>query len=277
MMGPYYEAPYIWICADCHSKDYLHCPDKKYSKLDLKSVLVNMKNSTNSTRNEQASFAKLTHNLATDADQILPGMTNADGKKVGLPLIYLPLADLKLDPNNVRFRHVGLNLTDSKIEELIWQDFDTGKLYHDIQNTLGIIEPIYVDSNNIVLEGNRRLVCLRRLAREIRGDMIRKIPIRYIDPVPSRLIPSEVDLSIKDEFLARVHIGGKKQWRPLDQAAHLHELYNVHRKSLELLSDITSLTKRSIEVSVKAYELTSEYHKRYPKDPEWVTKFSYFF
>ena len=276
-MGPYFDAPYIWICSDCHSKDYLHCPDKKYSKIDLKSALVDMKKSVNTTRNEQSSFVKLTHNLSGEADHILPGLTNTDGKKVGLPLIYVPLTDLKLDPNNVRFRHVGLNLMDSQIEEMIWQDFDTAKLYHDIQNTLGIIEPLYVDSNNVVLEGNRRLVCLRKLGREIRGDVIRNIPVMYIDPVPCRMIPAKVDLSIKDEFLARIHIGGKKQWRPLDQAAHLHELHNVHGKTIELLSEIASLSTYSIQLSIKAYEITSEYHKRYPKDAEWVSKYSYFF
>lgn len=276
IMGPYYDSPYIWICTDCHSKDFLHSPDKHYSKVDLKSVLVDMKKSLDSTRNEEITYTKISHTLPEKAEEILPGLANSEGKKINIPLKYVPLAKLKLDSNNLRFRHVGINLTDSQMEEMIWTDPDTAKLFRDLKNTLGIIEPLYTDSDNIVLEGNRRLVCLRKLAREIRGDVIRNIPLKCIDPVPCRVITNEIDLSLKDEFLARIHIAGKKQWRPLDQAAHLHELYNVHGKSVELLSEMTSLTPKLISVSIRAYELTSEYHRLYPKDTEWVSKYSYF-
>jgi hypothetical protein len=107
--------------------------------------------------------------------------------------------------------------------------------------------------------------------------VIRNIPLSHIDPIPCRVIPAELNQSVKDEFLARIHIGGKKGWRTLDQASHMYDLYHVHGKSLELLSEITSLTKYAVLMSIRAFELTNEYHRKYPKDNEWVSKFSYFF
>jgi hypothetical protein len=98
-----------------------------------------------------------------------------------------------------------------------------------------------------------------------------------MDPIPCRVIPSGLNQSVKDEFLARIHIGGKKGWRTLDQASHMYDLYHVHGKSLELLSEITSLTKYAVLMSIRAFELTNEYHRKYPKDSDWVSKFSYFF
>jgi len=277
MMGPYYDAPYIWICKDCHSKDYLHSPDKVYSKFDLKTVVTSLNKSIKSTRNEQSVNTKMSHYRSSEADNIFLGLADSSKTKVGTPLQYISVAELKLDSNNVRFRHIGVNLTDTQIEELIWTDPDTIKLYKDIQNTLGIIEPLYIDSNNVVLEGNRRLACLRKICREIRNDVIRNIPLGYIDPIPCRVIPGEVNQSIKDEFLARIHIGGKKGWRTLDQASHLYDLYHVHGKSLELLSEITSLTEHAVLMSIRAFELTNEYHRKHPHDKDWVSKFSYFF
>jgi hypothetical protein len=277
MMGPYYDAPYIWICKSCHSKDYLHSPDKVYSKFDLKSVVTGMNKSIKSTRNEQSANTKLSHYRSNETDRIFLGFADSNKTKIGTPLKYIPLADLKLDSNNVRFQHIGVNLTDAEIDELIWNDPDTIKLYKDIQNTLGIIEPLYIDSNNVVLEGNRRLACLRKICREIRNDVIRDIPLAYMDPIPCRVMPVELYQSVKDEFLARIHIGGKKGWRPLDQASHLYDLHHVHGKSLELLSEITSLTNYTVLTSIRAFELTNEYHRKYPRDDEWVSKFSYFF
>jgi hypothetical protein len=217
------------ICKSCHSKDYLHTPDKLYSRFDLKSVVTTMNKTIKSTRNEQSANTKLSHYPSNETDRIFLGFVDSGKTKVGTPLKYIPVTELKLDSNNVRFRHIGINLTDEQIEELIWSDPDTIKLYKDIQNTLGIIEPLYVDSNNIVIEGNRRLVCLRRICREIRNDVIRNIPLAYIDPIPCRVIPVEVNQVVKDEFLARIHIGGKKEWRSLDQASHLYELHHAHQ------------------------------------------------
>jgi hypothetical protein len=278
IMGPYNGSPYIWLCSDCHSKDFLHSPDKEFTKIDLKGVIVNMKKSAKTTRNENVIQEKLlrSSDLSIISSEY-PGLTNYEGKKIRIPLKYIPVIDLKLDSNNVRFRHISPNLSDMEMEELIWKDITTLSLYKDIQNTSGIIEPLYVDVNNVVIEGNRRLVCLRKLARNIRNDVTRTLSVKLVDPVPCRVIPNDLSTSDKYEFLARIHIGGKKQWRALDQASHLHELCNMYGKSLDLLSEITNLTKKTISDSLRAYEITSEYHKRHSEDGEWVSKYSYFF
>jgi hypothetical protein len=279
MLGPYFDAPYIYICKECHDRDYLHCPDKSYGPVDLKVVAENMKKSLKSARNENilTQTLSLTTNPESAKIENLPGFANFEGKKIDVPLRYIRLADLKLDPDNVRFRHIGQDLADRKLEEMIWKDPSTVFLYKDIRNTKGVIEPLFINANNVVIEGNRRLACLRRLAREIRNDMVRGIPVKYIDPVPCRVISDALSEADKDEFLARIHVGGKKPWRTLDQAFQLHELVNKHGRELSVVSEMTGLTEKAIKDAIRAYELTSEYHRRHPRDADWVSKYSYFF
>lgn len=275
ILGPYYDLPYIWICNECHEKEYLYSSDKDYSITNFKEVIKNIEKSKLSVRNKIGN-QKIFIDTSIDTLNQTQFIPDSNGTKNEIPLKYIPLVDLKLDSENIRFRHIGNELSEQKMEELIWKESDILMLYRDIKNTLGIIEPLFIDSQNIVMEGNRRLVCLRKITRDIRSDVAKDMPIQYFDPVPCRIIPDNLLGHPKEEFLARVHIGGKKPWRALDQAYHLHELFNVYGKSLEYLSDITSLTKKTVIDSIRSYEITSEYHKRYPGDNEWVSKFSYF-
>ena len=75
----------------------------------------------------------------------------------------VPIDDLKLDPNNVRFKHIDRLLTDAKIEEIIWEEQDTRDLMKSIRVSGGLMERPVVSSDYVVKEGNRRVVCLRRL------------------------------------------------------------------------------------------------------------------
>jgi hypothetical protein len=48
--------------------------------------------------------------------------------------IDIPLSKLKLDPNNIRFRHMGTELTEQQIEEYLLQEEDVRLLTKEIIN-----------------------------------------------------------------------------------------------------------------------------------------------
>ena len=83
-------------------------------------------------------------------------------------VLYIPLSKLKLDPNNVRFKHLDRVLSEQEIEEQIYGETDTRSLLREIRFSNGLSEPPYVqeieNGDFKVLEGNRRTVCLRKIA-----------------------------------------------------------------------------------------------------------------
>jgi hypothetical protein len=81
------------------------------------------------------------------------------------------LKDLKLDPNNVRFRHITRSLSEKEMEDWLYEEEDVRILIKQIIRDRRVQQPIYVredkDGNYIVKEGNRRTVALRRISRYI--------------------------------------------------------------------------------------------------------------
>ena len=89
-------------------------------------------------------------------------------KIVDAKIIEIPIEKLELDKNNVRFSHYKKkNLAQSQIQEIIRQDGDTNVLCDQILAAGVVYEPLVIDSDYVVIEGNRRLVCLRLLLADI--------------------------------------------------------------------------------------------------------------
>src|SRR5438874_921974 len=96
----------------------------------------------------------------------------AEGRKIKATSRRLPLTALKLDPANVRLKHVPVVLSDEQMEEKIWSEPDTRDLFREILHSRGLSEPVLVNSGHVVKEGNRRLVCLRKLSEQARAGML---------------------------------------------------------------------------------------------------------
>ncbi len=200
-------------------------------------------------------------------------------RKLRADIQEVPLRRLKLDPNNVRFHHLAEPLSDSEIEEKIWGENDTRDLFREILASRGLTEPPIVDSNYSIREGNRRIVCLRKLNEKTRKGEYATLGIRedLWDTVTCYVLPrdtSEKDVAI---LLGRFHVSGKKTWRALNIAAHVSELYSKHGLKHEDIRDYLSMSKTTVGRMIKAFEATTEYGKRYTDDKEWLGKFSYFY
>src|SRR5438876_5556668 len=100
---------------------------------------------------------------------------NVQGRVVPLVLAEVDPDDVRLDPENPRLRFSLQQLpekhrTDEACTLLLTSQEETESLKRSILRSGGVQEPIYVRSNGLVAEGNRRVVATRALKEEHHGD-----------------------------------------------------------------------------------------------------------
>lgn len=203
-----------------------------------------------------------------------------EDKSIELDILSIPLSKLKLDPNNVRFKHIDDPMIDEQIEEFIWRETDTKSTLREIKFSQGLSELPYVkkisDSEYLVIEGNRRLVCLRRLHDEISSRKEKNIPIEKIDPQQCYVFPENTDDATLAIFLARIHVSGKKDWPSMNKGIHVNDLINKYGYDWDQVIQATSIGRNTISQMLKAYETTKQYQKKYPDDESWLHRYSHF-
>jgi len=183
---------------------------------------------------------------------------------------------LKLDPENVRFQHIAKKMSDREIEALIWKEQDTAELYRQILGAKGIYQELIVDSEMTVKEGNRRLVCLRKLKDEAHKNQLPGIPAKTFDKTKTTILPKDAQERDIDLLLATIHVKGKKPWNTFNRAKHIFNLHNIHGISYDNIARILGMGKVTVIRNVDVYNATQTYGKRYPEDKEWFRKFTYF-
>jgi hypothetical protein len=185
-----------------------------------------------------------------------------------------PLEKLRLDPQNVRFKHIEEPMSDSEIENYIWTESDTKDLYRAILASGGLSERPYVTAEGIVREGNRRLVCLRKAKIAAKGGKIVGIPADAFDKVTVEVFPRNITAAEIDVLLARMHVSGKKQWSALNQASHLYGLYHDRGYSYERIRELLGMGKSEVIRKIAAFTATREYLKNMNETD--ITKYSFF-
>lgn len=183
--------------------------------------------------------------------------------------------ELRLDPDNVRFKHEDGVLKDDDMQQLIWDEPDTRTLYRTILASGGLSERPIITKELIVKEGNRRVVCLRRLSNAAHAGELEGVARDAFDSVDCEVLPVDVSKLDLDMYLARVHVVGKKPWEALNQAAHIYELYHDWDKSYESIREYLGIGKAEVIKRNKAYESTVSYLKENPGKGD-IRHFSYF-
>ena len=259
MRGPYLEMPNIWGCEWCWKKDYLFFPDKEM-------------------------FAKITERTVPEPNEPIRQrrrggtlqLSIVPERQINLKQVYKNVTDLHFDIKNPRFRHLGRIETEDDVERFLWKEPSTRTLFREIESTQGLSTPLLVDDQGVVREGNRRLVCLKRLIGKIKvGES--DVPMYKVDRIPCYILPKgtpEDDIAL---YLALEHVTGKKEWRPVNQAGQVYDLHRIYNLPFSRISDILGRTQASIRSMEKAYSATLEYHLLFPDDNNWMSKYSYFF
>jgi hypothetical protein len=188
---------------------------------------------------------------------------------------WIELDELRLDPRNVRFRHVNGVLSDKEIEKLIWEEFDTRDLLKQVTASGGLTNPPVVSADRVVKEGNRRIVCCRKAREQIKTGKLDGFAKDAFEKIECEVLPADADPVSVSVYLAREHVTGKKEWDALNKAALIYELYQDLGKSYEDIRDYLGIGKAEVIRMEKAYSATVEYIKKHPKAAD-IRKFVYF-
>lgn len=194
----------------------------------------------------------------------------------GSPIIDVPIQKLRLDSGNVRFRHYSPKPNSKKVEEIIRRDDDTSELCEQIFTSGVVYEPLVINSEYIVIEGNRRLVCLRMLYEQAAEGKLEGITKEKFAKVRCRILPKAVNDKTLDLYLATIHVKGKKPWKLFNRAKHIYRLNRIHGMPYDYIASYLGMGKVTIQRSILVYLRTLDYERAFPDDNEWFHKFTYF-
>lgn len=201
----------------------------------------------------------------------------------------LALDTLRLDPDNVRFRHLHLLpdqatvLSDEAMEGMIWDEAETKELLKTIVSAGGLMERPIVkpepwardDKRYVVKEGNRRIVALRKGRELLKEGKITELPSDAFDSVECEILPEETTRKEVAVYLSLVHVKGKKPWAVLNQADQIYRLHHEEGMTFDEIRERVGLSKGTVHKRYRAYEMALRFFKRYPKKAD-VKVFSYF-
>jgi hypothetical protein len=128
----------------------------------------------------------------------------------------------------------------------------------------------------IVREGNRRIVCLRRLSKIAHENKLVGVAPDTFDRLLAIVLRPDVDERDVALYLARVHVGGKRQWMAVNKAAHIFELHTRDGMSFDDIWRFLSINRSTAQRMINAYRDTMEYREKYPDEVNWASKYSYF-
>lgn len=166
------------------------------------------------------------------------------GKNYTVSIRHLRHDTLKFYPENPRIYSVlhdgaGTAPSQDEIQQCL-QDMDHVRdLRDDIKENGGLIEPLYVKEATLeVVEGNSRLAAYRMLAEENAVQW---------ETVKCAILPKAVHDSAIASLLGQLHLKGKKDWLPYEQASFLHRRHYKDKISISNLAKEVPLKKRGIE------------------------------
>lgn len=227
--------------------------------------------------NETLSIDLRDHNELLDKAPIVD-LEITKGRSIPARLVRVPLRTLRLNPANPRVRHKLDDPNEVEIEDYLWREEGTRNLFDEIKYSGGLSEKPIIDSNLVVIEGNRRITCLRRLDDQAKnGELLGEAEDTF-EKVQCLMLPSHVNSEDVDLLLARVHVSGKREWSPLNQAEQVFEMVSKHGMAIKAVASALSLSSYRVDIMLKAFQETLEYGKLYPdQESKWIHKFSYFY
>ncbi len=196
-----------------------------------------------------------------------------ENKEITIHRRRVPIGELHLDPNNQRIQFAIAQrrpneISEEQIERILWQYDFVKNLYHSIEQNGGLIHPVAILRDGRVIEGNCRTVALRKLSKEYPGDP--RFALVSCEVFPNDLTDDQLTL-----LLGEWHIAGKHEWNPYEKAEYMYKATRLCNKTIDKLSYHLRVSRTTIWLNVRAYELANEFLARYP-NPESIQKFSYF-
>jgi hypothetical protein len=176
-------------------------------------------------------------------------------KTYKLNICQLKQSDLSFYSENPRvyssLHESGVAPTQDEILELMKGLDHVLELRADIKKNGGLIEPLYVlESTLEVIEGNSRLAAYRLLAEEN--------PVAW-DKVKCAVLPKSIPESAIASLLGQLHLKGKKDWAPYEQASYLYRRHHKEEVSIPTLSVELNISEKEIRRKIDVVEKMLEY------------------
>src|SRR5260370_10735533 len=140
----------------------------------------------------------------------------------------------------------GETPTQEEIQQRLLEMEHVKVLVQDIQLNKGLIEPLIVRDGTLeVLEGNSRLAAYRFLAK---SD-----PVQW-GYVKCTVLPNGIDESLVFALLGQLHIKGKKDWAPYEQAGFLYRRSKKHNADFQSLALEIGMSAKHVKHLVETYQ-----------------------
>lgn len=173
------------------------------------------------------------------------------GQRVPTTMRDIPHENLRFYVDNPRvysaLRPDGQTPTQDEIQDCLLDMEHVRVLIRDIELHGGLIEPVIVRDGSLeVLEGNSRLAAYRHLAG--------KNAIHW-GKVRCRVLPADTSEDLIFGLLGQVHIKGKKDWQPFEQAGFLYRRHKLQKVDQETLCQQMGIGKGRVKQYLEAYQL----------------------
>ena len=106
--------------------------------------------------------------------------------------VDISVRDLMLDCKNIRFGHLGTSLTETQIEEHLWEEEDCRVLYKQIVRDRQVYQPLYVKKYETPT-GTKTEPVFRQIRDAVQ---IYKKPENEIQGIPKDWVYTPVDISV---------------------------------------------------------------------------------
>ena len=201
---------------------------------------------------------------------------NIQGMPVELELVEVDPDAVILDATNPRLGFSIRQLepgerTDAACTLLLTSQEEVEQLKRSILLSGGVQEPIYLRPNNVVAEGNRRVVAMR-LAKEERPDDPR------FKTMPAWIIPEGTPETTVQDLLNEIHLGSVRGWAPYEKALQLRALL-AGGLIEEEVAERYRMTAREVRQHIAAADFMDREYFPITDDPtniEHRAKYSYF-
>ena len=172
-------------------------------------------------------------------------------QKFILPIHEVRLKDLRYYQENPRVYsalHNGQGAPgQEEIEAHLQDDEHVRELKLQIEQNGGLMEPLFVrEATMEVVEGNSRLAAYRLL--EVDNGVT-------WSHVRCALLPPEIDDSLVMSLLAQLHLTGKKNWIPYEQAAIFYRRKTKEKIPIPQLANESNLKEQQIRHRIGVIEL----------------------
>lgn len=172
-----------------------------------------------------------------------------NGKEIPVKICYISQSDLCFFPQNPRIYSSVCRGDQDPAQDEIEKELSSmehvKQLKLSIEANGGLLEALIVrDGDMVVLEGNSRLAAYRILAK---SD-----PIKW-GRVKCNVLSSNIAEDLVFALLGQIHIVGRKDWAPFEQAGYLWRRHKEYKVSVQDMAEELGLSVRRTNQLIEIY------------------------